>query len=162
MEAAIIYALVDAHSSDPIERYRYVGQTRLDPAKRLHRHWLTALAGAKEHRACWMRAMRDSGREITVEILDLVMDYEADDAECRHIKRFKALGCDLTNRTDGGRGRRGWITSPETRQRQREAAQRRRASPETRAKMSAAIRSSPKHQEHLRRLHESMRNRSHG
>ena len=159
MDVGIIYALVDAHSSDPVERYRYVGQTRLDPAKRLHRHWITALAGAKEHRACWMRAMQKGGREITVEVLDLVMDYEVDAAECRHIRRLRALGCDLTNRTDGGRGRRGWTTSPETRQRQREAAQRRRATPETRAKMSAAIRASEKHRAHLRRLHELNRKR---
>lgn len=157
MDCAIIYALVDEHCSDPIERYRYVGQTRLDPAKRLHRHWLTARAGAKEHRAMWMRAMEEYEREIGVEVLDMVAPHEADEAERRHIKRLRLAGADLTNRTDGGRGRRGWIVTEETRRRMSEAARRRVVAPETRAKMAAAIRSSEKHRAHLNRLHQLQR-----
>jgi hypothetical protein len=152
-ESSVIYALVDADCSDPVERYRYVGQTRLDPAKRLEKHWITAAAGAKEHRAVWMRAMRRHEREVGLEVIDFVPFYEADDAEIRHIRRLRQMGCDLTNRTDGGRGRRGWSISEETREKMRAASSGRRVSPETRQKMSASIRASEKHQAHLRRLH---------
>jgi hypothetical protein len=157
MDTAVIYALVDAHCSDPIERYRYVGQTRVHPDARLRRHWITAMSGAKEHRAAWMRAMQRNEREVAIEVLDLVPFYEADDAEMRHIRRFRAIGCDLTNRTDGGRGRRGWVVSEETRERMRVASSRRRASSETRRKMSESIRASEKHRAHLKRLHEANR-----
>lgn len=157
MDTAVIYALVDAHCSDPIERYRYVGQTRVHPDARLRRHWITALAGAREHRAVWMRAMQRNEREVAIEVLDLVPFYEADEAEVRHIRRFRSIGCDLTNRTDGGRGRRGWVISEKTRERMRAASSRRSVSAETRLKMSEAIRASEKHRAHLKRLHEANR-----
>jgi hypothetical protein len=154
MDVAIIYALVDAECSDPVARVRYVGQTRLHPEMRLYRHWLTADAGAREHRAVWMRAMKRHGREVVWQPLDLVPYYEADSAEQYHIRRLRAMGCDLTNRTDGGRGKRGWVPSDATIAKMRAAGKGRLITLETRAKMSASIRSSAKHRQHLKRLHQ--------
>lgn len=101
--------------------------------------------------------MERHGREVAIEVLDLVPFYEADEAESRHIRRCRAIGCDLTNRTDGGRGRRGWVISADTRARMRASASNRKVSAETRQKMSASIRASEAHRRHLQRLHQMNR-----
>lgn len=155
MSEATIYTLCDSRVADPINRVRYVGQTRIALAQRLHRHWITALAGAKEHRAVWMRSVKAAGGDVLITAIVRVPAHEADAVEIEQIARFLALGCDLTNRTDGGRGRRGWTVSAATRQKMRESASRRiAASPATRQKMSAAIRASESHRAHLRTLHQ--------
>jgi len=150
---ATIYALCDSRVSDPVKRVRYVGQTRLPLEHRLRRHWVTAIAGAKEHRAAWMRAVKAAGGDVSIVALAVVPAVEADVAESAHIAQFSSLGCDLTNRTEGGRGRRGWEVSLETRQKMRESAARRRATPATRQRMSEAIRNSEAHKRHRERLH---------
>ena len=154
---ATIYVLCDSRIDDPVRRVRYVGQTRVDLPRRLQRHWVTALAGAREHRAVWMRSVQAGGGTVVIEAITEVPFQYADNAEIEHVARMRALGCDLTNRTDGGRGKRGWNVSDETRAKMRHSAARRRASVETRQRMSAAIRSSAKHQAHLAQLHQSNR-----
>lgn len=151
---AHIYALCDSRITDPVARIRYIGQTRIALTRRLIRHWITALAGAKEHRAVWMRSMKGSGGEVLIELIETVPSAHADTAESECIARVRARGADLTNRTDGGRGRRGWEISPETRQKMRNSASKRRASLATRRKMSDAIKASVRHREHRDRLHQ--------
>lgn len=55
-----IYALTDSRSG----QVRYVGQTSVALDLRLRRHWITAEAGAREHRAVWMRSVRAGGGEV--------------------------------------------------------------------------------------------------
>jgi len=158
MSRATIYALCDSRESDPVKRVRYVGQTRIVLAQRLRRHWVTALAGAKEHRAVWMRSVRCAGGDVLIVAIDCVPSADADSAETAHIARYRALGCDLTNRTDGGRGRRSWEVSPETRRKMSESAQRRGAhSPEMYQRVGSILKASAAHQAHMRRMHERNR-----
>lgn len=146
---ATIYVLVDGRTGE----VRYVGQTRIELALRLARHWVTAMAGAHEHRAAWMRSVKAAGGDVVIRAIESCNPDTIDDAEMSHIARYLSLGCDLTNRTAGGRGKRAWVASAETRLKMSESASRRRVSPETRAKMGAAIRASERHKRHRERLH---------
>jgi len=158
MSTATIYALCDSRIVDPITSVRYIGQTRIALDQRLKRHWVTALAGAREHRAVWMRAMRAAGVEVLILSLGRVPSDEADAAESTQIARFRALGCDLTNRTDGGRGRRGWEVSAATRRKMSESARRRGAhSAEAYRKAGETIKANPTHRRHLENMHERNR-----
>ena len=151
---ATIYALCDSREPDPVLRIRYIGQTRLPLSGRLHRHWITALAGAREHRAVWMRAMRRAGAEVLiVAVQEHVASTEADGAEMSHIARLRQLGCDLTNRTDGGKGHAGEV-SAETRRKMSEAAKRRGPHPpDVYRRIGEILKNRPTHQRHMQRLH---------
>jgi len=158
---ATIYVLCDSRVADPIARVRYVGQTRIALDRRLYRHWVTATAGAREHRAVWMRAVKAAGGDVLIAEVDRVPFYEADAAETTHVARFRALGCDLTNRTDGGRGKRGWDVSPETRRKMSEAAKRRPPrSPEVCRKIGDWLKADPTHRLHMRTMHQGNRGRT--
>lgn len=150
MKTVTIYALSDSREPTKI---RYVGQTRLQLDCRLRRYWVTALAGAREHRAVWMRSVKAAHADVLIQAVEAVPIADADMAEIAHVAHYRAVGCDLTNRTDGGRGRVGCEISDETRQKMRESASRRKASPETRRKLSEGVRNSERHKAHLRRLH---------
>ena len=96
-------------------------------------------------------------------VLDVVPDSEWQDAERRWITRFRDLGVDLTNLTDGGEGlhnasaetraklaaiREAAWSDPETRERLLNTLR----SPERRAKISAALRGRKKSPEHVAKL----------
>ncbi len=149
---ATIYVLTDA-----VGVVRYVGQTRIDVEQRLRRHWVTALAGAREHRAVWMRAVHAAGGAVVIRAIDCVPSNEADAAEVAHVAKYLALGCDLTNRTAGGRGNRSWEVSDETRRKMSASASRRKVSPEGSRRRGDAIRGSEKHRLFRIRLHASNR-----
>ena len=158
MTMVTIYALCDSRVSDPVARVRYIGQTRLGLENRLRRHWVTARAGAREHRAVWMRSVNRDGGEVLIVGLSRVSLDNADAVEVQHIATHRAQGCDLTNRTDGGRGRLASTVSEETRRKMSESAKRRGAhSPEVYQRVSATHKASVTHRAHLRQLHESNR-----
>jgi hypothetical protein len=137
---ATIYVLCDGREMDPIKRVRYVGQTVRSLEIRLRHHWQTANAGEQWHRARWMRAVKSAGGDVLMEPVARVSVSEADSAEIAHISSFRARGCDLTNRNNGGRGGSTDV-SPETRQKMSESArQRGPRTPETQQKITEALR----------------------
>lgn len=153
---AVVYALCDARESHPIRRVRYIGQTVRPLARRLAIHWQTARAGLTDHRAAWMRHVAAQGGDVLIVELVRVLVSDVYATERQYIAMARAIGCDLTNTTDGGEGVVGYVVSPATRAKQRAAARSRRPpSAETRARMRASLRrtySRPEMREHMRRI----------
>lgn len=88
--------------------------------------------------------------------VDCVPYDQSDAAEIAHIAAFRAQGCDLTNRTEGGRGRRSSEVSEETRRKMSESAKRRGAhAPSVYQKLSEQFKASERHQMHMRKMHQS-------
>jgi hypothetical protein len=139
-ETVTIYALCDDRISDPVARVRYIGQTIRTLDRRLKIHWQTARAGERTHRAAWMRTMAKASAVVTIEALAVASVDEADAAERAHIAAWRSSGSDLTNIAEGGAGVRGLQHSESSRRRMSVAARARKATAETRATMSAAMR----------------------
>ena len=143
-----IYALKDP-STDVI---RYVGWA-LDVKRRVQAHLLKAAAN-KTHKDRWILKLRTEGITPSVEILETGTSDDKKQAERAWIFRLRALGYDLTNTTDGGDGALGFTQSAEARAKIAAAGTGRKRSPETQAKLSAALKSSEKHAAHMARLAE--------
>lgn len=74
----------------------------------------------------WMRSLARAGADVLiVPITEGIHPSLADAVEIQHIAKYRELGCDLTNRTDGGRGRLGRGVSDDTRRKMSESAKRR-------------------------------------
>jgi predicted GIY-YIG superfamily endonuclease len=112
----IVYGL----SSTEDGEVRYIGQTT-HPSKRLNNHISRSKTG-NTHKKRWIRSVIAKGFE--VQMVVLLEDAVWDEDEIRIIEEHKAAGARLTNATDGGGGMKN-------------------ATPETRAKMSAATRARP-------------------
>lgn len=84
---------------------RYIGKT-LDVRSRLRKHVHEAKHRyGKNHRANWIRSLLSSGLEPVIEV-DVVTTRDGwKKAETDRIAHYRALGCDLTNATDGGDGK---------------------------------------------------------
>jgi hypothetical protein len=109
-----IYALHDPRTGD----VRYVGQTT-DPRGRLSSHLHTALKQRPAPRDKWIASLRSMGLAPQWQTLDIVDTDKWVQAERDAIGRHRALGCQLTNASDGGIGPSGYTPSPETIQRWR-------------------------------------------
>ncbi len=110
-----IYGLYDTSGE-----LRYIGQTCLQPQKRLRQHLQPAQLRKHTHKNHWILSILENHQKPSVAILQQL--HTLDDlnaAEDYWINFFKAQGCRLTNDRDGGIGMRN-------------------PSPEVRAKMSAA------------------------
>lgn len=107
--------------SDPLTgRVRYVGKTSQQPVRRLSHHVSTA-KNKTNHRENWIRSL---GVPPWLTVVQEVLGSHEDIAQAERywIARLRADGCDLTNLTIGGEGTPG-----------------RKASAETKAKMSASL-----------------------
>lgn len=105
-EEWLIYILCDPRIGDAVTRIRYVGSTQ-NTALRLRQHL------KKPPRACprteWIKALRPL-RPI-LEVVDTASaDWE--DVEREWIRRYRQMGCDLFNVTDGGLGGVGNCAKP--------------------------------------------------
>jgi len=131
----IVYALVDSSDADHI---RYIGQTR--ESNRLRCHLQEAKKTDKHtHKLHWIRQVLSAGRTVVLLELDTAENYSALIAkETELIKRYRGLGHQLTNCTDGGEGVEN--PPPDVRAKMSAAAKNRTYSAETRARMSAAQR----------------------
>jgi hypothetical protein len=139
----LVYTLADPRS----EEIRYVGKTESRPQIRLNHHLHRARVGHKAYVYDWTRQVLSSGQTPIMEILEELPDRKAlIEAECHWIVQLRALGCRLTNLTEGGEGCFGYKHSLEARKKMRgkrkpqpeEARQRRRRfSPEVEAKIAA-------------------------
>lgn len=129
-----IYGLCDPRSGE----LRYIGKTSKDPNKRLTRHASDARLGQSGHKNNWIRVLLALGLVPEIFIIEDV-DGNGADEEVYHIAQFRAMGCNLTNATEGGEGKPGWVPSPENLERMRAAQQAAKkanpVSPETRERL---------------------------
>ncbi len=101
---ATIYVLCDSREADPIRRIRYVGRTVWPISRRLSAHCYSAQHGGRTRTACWIRSVMATGGQIRIEPIATVPVAWSDAAEIDLIAKHRALGCRLTNHTDGGGG----------------------------------------------------------
>lgn len=129
----IIYALIDPRTNG----VRYVGKTIRTPQRRLRRHLARCyLDEAHTHKNRWLRQLLAAGIEPVITVLETcASESELNAAEIRHIAECRARGILLTNATDGGDGTSGW-----------------KATPESRARLSAALKGKPKSAEHRAKI----------
>ena len=166
----VIYVLCDPRMSDPIQRIRYAGVTRRKPEIRLQAHMGSARRGENTHKARWIRQLLANGMTPVMEIIDPASAGRGwEKNEQAWIRHFRAIGCSLTNLTDGGDGAPGHAVSAETRaklsaaSRNRSPEQRERHAqsvrdPQTKAKVAEANRN--RSAETRAKLAEACRNRS--
>lgn|GEM_PF-6628924 len=99
-----IYVLCDSREADPVKRVRYVGRTVWPIARRLSAHRYSAQHGGRTRTACWIRSVEADGGQVLIEPIAQVPVVWSDAAEIDLIAKHRALGCRLTNHTDGGGG----------------------------------------------------------
>lgn len=109
----IIYTLIDPRT----DSVRYVGKTVQTPRRRLRRHLAESyMAAGTTHKDRWLRSLKAVGLEPRIEVIDRCSSLEElSAAERRHIARLRALGVNLVNATDGGDGTGGWHHTAESR-----------------------------------------------
>lgn len=149
----IVYALIDPRN----RAVRYVGKSHRTARRRLRRHLAPCYLRGHTHKERWIRRLMRLGLEPRIIVLERCSSPESLSArEIWWIARYRALGADLTNATPGGDGggaphteeskekiRRALLGKPKTEQHRINSGlgQRgRRASAQTRAKLSAARR----------------------
>ncbi len=132
---AYIYSLFDPRSKE----IRYIGKAN-NPTMRLYRHLRETYNSPK---CRWIKSLLNSGVLPEMDILEEVDASDWEESERFYIGYFRFLGCRLTNLDAGGAVGKG--RSDSTRVKLREISSGRRAwnkgkkaSPEARAKMSAA------------------------
>lgn len=121
-----IYALIDPVT----DRIRYIGKTD-NPKRRFREHCKDK---SRVHRSAWIKGLTSKGLEPIMEILETLPD----DADWQYAERgwisfTKRIGCDLTNKTDGGEGVVNM--SPESREKMRSTWIGRKHKPESIEKM---------------------------
>ncbi len=94
-----IYTLSDPRDS----AVRYVGYTRQGIA-RFHAHLSESRRGKGSAKCNWIRDVELSGAVPIFAVVESGTGDEWPKAECRWIAHYRELGCDLTNRVDGGSG----------------------------------------------------------
>lgn len=146
----IIYALIDPRDG----AIRYVGKTHRSARRRLQRHLAPSYLRGETHKERWIRVLLAIGLEPRIETMEACCSAgELAIAERRHIGRLRAAGANLTNATDGGDGGSGPHTAASKDRIRRAltgkaksalhcarvalAARGRKATVETRAKLSA-------------------------
>lgn len=115
-----IYKLID-----PItDEVRYIGKTIQTLNNRLRRHVYDAnrLTENKSHKNNWIRLLLKKNLKPKIELIEENIDIDKwGEVEIMYIKKFRGLGYDLTNNTNGGEGSHGVILSEETKKKISEA-----------------------------------------
>ncbi len=110
----LIYGLVDPVSG----QLRYVGKSTEGLDRPKEHGYPSELKRGHGYKENWIRQLRSLGLNYKIEVLHEVTDAEIlSEAEIHWIAYFRALGCKLTNLTDGGEGCLGRIRSNEEKQR---------------------------------------------
>lgn len=143
---------------------RYIGQTtgRLD--KRLSHHHYDAKKLSTIHKSNWIRSVIERGFEIVISPIEEGAIWG--EAEIKWIKFYRDNGHDLVNTTDGGEGVVGYVRDAAWRKRRSDLVKGRaspnkgkKASDETRAKISAVQTGKKLPEETKRKLSESLKGR---
>jgi hypothetical protein len=98
MNKCVVYGLVDAS----IGEIRYIGQTKLSPARRLNTHISHALRSAKSPVHFWIRKVVASGGKIAITVIEPNAIW--DETEIETISLYRAGEYRLLNLANGGRG----------------------------------------------------------
>lgn len=146
-----IYALVDPRD----DAIRYIGAS-VDPVKRLESH----LRDKEGNRKCgWLSELKNLGLTPRLIEIEIASESEWEEAERWWIAECRAVGCDLTNHTDGGLG----LINPtaDTREKMSRIQSERMRDPEYRAKVftdernnnvSKSLTGVPKSKDHVSKL----------
>lgn len=133
-----IYGLVDPRTG----KIRYVGKS-VDPAYRFQRHIRYELRG-ESHKVHWIKQLVAVGLTPELTVLEEVKDSLWQESECFWIAKLNKDG-GLTNETLGGDGQsKGFKHRPSAIEKLRKARLGKRASAESRRRMSLAQRNKPK------------------
>ena len=110
MNTAYVYTLTDPRNGMPF----YVGK---GVGRRCHFHaWEAKNSDKPTYKLNKIRKIQSLGLEIIVRKVEENVSHEqAKELECFLIAEMREFGIDLTNATDGGDGRAGYIISEETR-----------------------------------------------
>lgn len=106
----VIYGLIDPNTKE----LRYVGySSNID--RRLKEHHRGCYLKNNSHKNNWIKSLLAKGQKAELIIIE---EYETEEelpqAEIDMIAYYRFIGCDLTNTTDGGDGRKGYKHSEET------------------------------------------------
>lgn len=117
---------------------RYIGKTNGGTKERFSAHLSqTILEGTKNGN--WIKSLLKQGFEPEIEAIQyLKTEKELDVVEIFWISYHKAIGCKLTNETNGGGGHYGYIASAETKSKISKSQHARFSSFEARLKLSKA------------------------
>lgn len=109
MNTAYVYTLTDPRNGMPF----YVGK---GVGRRCHFHaWEAKNSTASTYKLNKIRKIQSLGLDIVVRKVEENVSHEqAKELECFLIAEMRDFGIELTNLTDGGDGRVGYVASPET------------------------------------------------
>ena len=146
MSAGYVYGLFDPRQVISFENCRYVGQTVFTLNARQYGHIADARhRHGQRHTTNWIRQLLRDDVKPFILMFELIIgnddderDANLDEAEQVWIAHGRANGWRLTNQNDGGNGNRGWTHTPETRAKISAAITGQTRSAEQRANMSAA------------------------
>lgn len=107
-----IYGLVDPQTKE----VRYIGKTIQTLNRRLYKHIYDSkyLIESKTHKNNWIRKLTSLGLKPEIILLEENINSDWSKIEIDYIKKYKELGCNLTNSTEGGEGQHGRLMSDET------------------------------------------------
>lgn len=144
----LIYALKDPRT----DVVHYVGQTTRGASRRNEVNKVSYLGDRKDHAVkAWVNGLRGDGLRPVFSALEFLNSKdELDAAERGWIRYGRSQGWPLLNLTDGGKGQLGRKISDETRQKLRDAIERR--GPEVMEKMWAANRGTHHTDEHKAKI----------
>ena len=110
MNTAYVYTLTDPRNGMPF----YVGK---GVGRRCHFHaWEAKNSDKPTYKLNKIRKIQSLGLDIVVRKVEENVSHEqAKELECFLIAEMRGFGIDLTNATDGGDGRAGYVISEETR-----------------------------------------------
>jgi len=114
---------------------RYVGYTVNSLEQRLGAHLRRAKYEHESHKSRWLRSLGYVPQIVEIEVVN---EERCDEAERRWIAYYRALGFDLVNKTDGGKGTLGWKQPPELVERRSALLRGRPCAEETKQAISVA------------------------
>lgn len=135
----LIYGLVDPRDG----AVRYIGKSTSGLERpRSHSEPNRLRSDPNLHKVRWLQQVIAAGLKPEVRVLEEMTPGDLDDGERFWIAQGRGLGWPLTNLTAGGDGTAGIPTSPRQRAAVRKVWAGRKHTPESRAKMSEAVRAS--------------------
>jgi hypothetical protein len=151
-ELGVIYAL--ARSSKP-DAIRYVGKTTQPPERRIRQHLLKNDGRTAKDR--WLSRLADDSDTVRLFVVESCRKSDLNEREIHWIAALKAAGHQLLNGTMGGDGGE---KTPETRAKLSAALKGRKQTDEFRAKLSAINKGKTLSPEHRQKIAEALKGKT--